>query len=226
MNNQTLPPLSLPPHGLVISDSSPCDSTLPSSVAAQFGSRSSFSTAPSSNGPATPSPSLPYHHITGPPTTIATYDAMNQNPHDMYYPPSMSAGQQPPPVTSSALSHYAQQQPTLLQSGPPYSSGNPYHFYTTPQALAPPTGTSSSVSNPMGSPQNVLPLPGVTGQAGGMQSPYPGFDTTGQQPPPGVKPRVTATLWEDEGSLCFQVEARGICVARRQGNAFNRVHLR
>lgn len=43
------------------------------------------------------------------------------------------------------------------------------------------------------------------------------FDTTGQQPPPGMKPRVTATLWEDEGSLCFQVEARGICVARREG---------
>jgi protein SOK2 len=32
-----------------------------------------------------------------------------------------------------------------------------------------------------------------------------------------MKPRVTATLWEDEGSLCFQVEARGICVARREG---------
>ncbi|SPQ22207.1 4a6d40cf-c70d-4482-ac40-c2f8b4678894 [Thermothielavioides terrestris] len=46
----------------------------------------------------------------------------------------------------------------------------------------------------------------------------PGFDTTGQIQPPGMKPRVTATLWEDEGSLCFQVEARGICVARREDN--------
>jgi hypothetical protein len=43
------------------------------------------------------------------------------------------------------------------------------------------------------------------------------MDTTGQIAPPGVKPRVTATLWEDEGSLCFQVEAKGICVARREG---------
>ena len=33
-----------------------------------------------------------------------------------------------------------------------------------------------------------------------------------------MKPRVTATLWEDEGSLCFQVEANGICVARREDN--------
>lgn len=28
---------------------------------------------------------------------------------------------------------------------------------------------------------------------------------------------MTATLWEDEGSLCFQVEAKGVCVARREG---------
>ena len=43
------------------------------------------------------------------------------------------------------------------------------------------------------------------------------FDHTGQVAPPGMKPRVTATLWEDEGSLCFQVEAKGVCVARREG---------
>jgi protein SOK2 len=43
------------------------------------------------------------------------------------------------------------------------------------------------------------------------------FDSTGQLAPPGMKPRVAATLWEDEGSLCFQVEARGVCVARREG---------
>ncbi|KKF92291.1 Cell pattern formation-associated protein stuA [Ceratocystis platani] len=42
------------------------------------------------------------------------------------------------------------------------------------------------------------------------------MDTTGQIAPPGMKPRVTATLWEDEGSVCFQVEAKGICVARRE----------
>ena len=43
------------------------------------------------------------------------------------------------------------------------------------------------------------------------------YDTSGQLAPPGAKPRVTATLWEDEGSLCFQIEARGVCVARREG---------
>ncbi|ODQ63242.1 apses-domain-containing protein, partial [Nadsonia fulvescens var. elongata DSM 6958] len=34
------------------------------------------------------------------------------------------------------------------------------------------------------------------------------------------KPKVTTTLWEDENTLCFQVEARGICVARREDNDF------
>jgi protein SOK2 len=52
----------------------------------------------------------------------------------------------------------------------------------------------------------------------GAQSYAPhSFDHTGQVAPPGMKPRVTATLWEDEGSLCFQVEAKGVCVARREG---------
>lgn len=46
------------------------------------------------------------------------------------------------------------------------------------------------------------------------------YDTTGQVAPPGAKPRVTATLWEDEGSLCYQVEAKGVCVARREGKPF------
>ena len=42
-------------------------------------------------------------------------------------------------------------------------------------------------------------------------------DTSGQVAPSGMKPRVTATLWEDEGCMCFQVEAKGVCVARRDG---------
>jgi len=53
------------------------------------------------------------------------------------------------------------------------------------------------------------------------------FDNTGQVAPPGMKPRVTATLWEDEGSLCFQVEAKGVCVARREGSkleTFDPIH--
>ncbi len=73
----------------------------------------------------------------------------------------------------------------------------------------------------MGQQGNVLPaIPAMSAQQGMSGQGYgsqPGFDTTGQVAPPGMKPRVTATLWEDEGSLCFQVEAKGVCVARREG---------
>ena len=72
--------------------------------------------------------------------------------------------------------------------------------------------------------QQAMPLPsmGSSGPPGAIgaqqhfQSHVP--DTSGQVAPPGMKPRVTATLWEDEGSLCFQVEAKGVCVARREDN--------
>lgn len=141
---------------------------------------------------------------------------MNPGGQEMYYPPHMSTGQPQPPqtVTSGAMSHYSHPQPPLLQPGHQYPSGAPsYGQYGYANGLASPSAAPVSGSIP--SSQSVLPLPGVNGQ-GGMQSHYT-LDTTGQHPPPGMKPRVTATLWEDEGSLCFQVEARGICVARREG---------
>ncbi|KAI1200355.1 apses-domain-containing protein [Nemania serpens] len=141
---------------------------------------------------------------------------MNPQP-DMYYQPQhMSAGPAAAPqtVTSNALPQYGHQQPTLLQPGPQYSA--PPYPYNYPNGLTSPQSAPPAVSAPMG-PASVLPLPGVPNQ-GGMQPGYQGYDTTGQIAPPGMKPRVTATLWEDEGSLCFQVEARGICVARREDN--------
>ncbi|OAD73557.1 apses-type HTH transcription regulator, partial [Phycomyces blakesleeanus NRRL 1555(-)] len=30
--------------------------------------------------------------------------------------------------------------------------------------------------------------------------------------------KLTTTLWEDESTLCYQVDANGLCVARRQDN--------
>ncbi|KAI0405964.1 apses-domain-containing protein [Xylaria palmicola] len=137
---------------------------------------------------------------------------MNQQP-DMYYQAQhMSAGPAPPPqtVTSGTLPQYGT--PTLLQPGPQYTA--PAYHYGYSNGLTSPQAAPPAVSASMGP---VLPLPGVPNQPA-MQNQYQGYDTTGQIAPPGMKPRVTATLWEDEGSLCFQVEARGICVARREDN--------
>lgn len=225
MSTDRLPslPLPLPSQAYSSGTSSSRVSSIASSIGSHAGSQSSFTSATSSNGPKTPSPTLPVGVITAPPTTIVSYDAMNRDAMnqaaDMYYPPHMSAGQPPPPqtITSGGMTHY-QQQPPLLQHGHgQYTNPAQYSQYGYANGLTSPP-TAQTVSNSMGAHQNVLPLPGVGGQ-GPMQNQYAGFDTTGQQPPPGMKPRVTATLWEDEGSLCFQVEARGICVARREGRS-------
>ncbi|TAQ90684.1 hypothetical protein B7494_g1017 [Chlorociboria aeruginascens] len=152
---------------------------------------------------------------------------MNHGSQDMYYSAHISTGQPPTPqtVTSGGMQHYPQhQQPPLLQPGPPqYSPApGPYNQYGYANGLASPQSASHQVPGSMGTQGNVLPLPamsagqpGIPGQGYGPQQ---GFDTTGQIAPPGMKPRVTATLWEDEGSLCFQVEAKGVCVARREDN--------
>ena len=55
-----------------------------------------------------------------------------------------------------------------------------------------------------------------TGTQRGLESRVP--DTSGQGAPPGMEPRVTATLWEEEGIRCFQVVAHGVCVSRREDN--------
>jgi protein SOK2 len=70
----------------------------------------------------------------------------------------------------------------------------------------------------------VTPHGYVSGAAQSQQNAV--HDPTGQTCPPGAKPRVTATLWEDEGSLCYQVEAKGVCVARREGECDPRLEVR
>ena len=241
--NDRLPPLPLPQPQQAYSSgtSSPRVGSLGSlgSSILNGSSQSSYTTASSSNGPKTPSPTLPAsgalpvsvaqtpYSSTSPSGTYSyghdsSYQNMNQPPQDMYYPQHMSAGQPPPPqtVTSSGMGHYPQQhqQPPLLQPGPAqYSPApGPYNQYGYANGLTSPQSAGHQVPGSMGGPGNVLPLPAMpTSQPN--YGPQSNFDSTGQIAPPGMKPRVTATLWEDEGSLCFQVEAKGVCVARREG---------
>ncbi|EGW33847.1 uncharacterized protein SPAPADRAFT_59209 [Spathaspora passalidarum NRRL Y-27907] len=42
--------------------------------------------------------------------------------------------------------------------------------------------------------------------------------TVGQFQPPGIRPRVTTTMWEDEKTLCYQVDANNVSVVRRADN--------
>ncbi|RMZ81394.1 hypothetical protein DV738_g2226, partial [Chaetothyriales sp. CBS 135597] len=151
---------------------------------------------------------------------------------DMHSGPHISSGpaySHAAHVTAPPMQHYTYQaQPVLPPNSthyaPPSYSSYAYgaNGVTSPQS-APGPGVQSSmplpamIANP--SQQHAYAPPNSAPQQGYTQAQQP-FDTTGQIAPPGMKPRVTATLWEDEGSLCFQVEAKGVCVARREDNHF------
>ncbi|KAF1984321.1 hypothetical protein K402DRAFT_406012 [Aulographum hederae CBS 113979] len=156
-----------------------------------------------------------------------SYSSMNsiQPYNDVHQSHMSSQAHVPSTAPPSALSHYSAYQPQVLQPGPHSYSSAPSSYAPYPYSNGMPPhgghGVSSSMSNPLLAQS--LPLPAMTapgsGGLGGSQNYQPhSFDTTGQVAPPGMKPRVTATLWEDEGSLCFQVEAKGVCVARREDN--------
>lgn len=94
-----------------------------------------------------------------------------------------------------------------------------------PSQQVPPAGLAGgAVPNgiPAGSPANPRNVgvhrATVSTQISAIPSTMMVTDPTGQTAPPGIKPRVTTTLWEDESTTCFQVEARGFCVARREDN--------
>ncbi|KAK4574225.1 hypothetical protein LTR86_001986 [Recurvomyces mirabilis] len=136
----------------------------------------------------------------------------------------VSQSHQPPAGQAPSIGQYSGYgQPQALQ---PASHGYaPQTYgYSYSNTMAPMTA-GHPVTSSMGGQmvQQPLPLPnmatnGPPGPGAPQQNFERSYDTTGQVAPPGMKPRVTATLWEDEGSLCFQVEANGVCVARREDN--------
>ncbi|KAJ5178879.1 hypothetical protein N7492_002089 [Penicillium capsulatum] len=160
------------------------------------------------------------------PTSLGS---MNQPPPYMDVHAHMSSAQPyaPQGATAGAMSHYPyHQQPPVLQPASSYGPSYPQYGYPN-GVTSPPTGhppPASSMAGQMSA--QLLPLPvsnhsvAPPGYGNNTGSPLQGYvyDTSGQMAPPGAKPRVTATLWEDEGSLCYQVEAKGICVARREDN--------
>ncbi|KAL1927551.1 hypothetical protein VTP01DRAFT_3788 [Rhizomucor pusillus] len=76
-----------------------------------------------------------------------------------------------------------------------------YHSVPPPQHQPPPP------------PQYHHPYFGAAPAAAPWQPPPP--------PPPTyahTQPKLTTSIWEDQNTLCFQVDARGICVSRRNDN--------
>ncbi|EPE32706.1 DNA-binding of Mlu1-box binding protein MBP1 [Glarea lozoyensis ATCC 20868] len=154
---------------------------------------------------------------------------------NMYHHPSqMSAPQSPPqvqqPSQADNMHRYPPPQGEIPQS--PQTS-NQYPQYSYDIQLRYPQGEQQA--HPQNPQHHYPPPPGPSGlplpsMSQGLrplsqayppppQQEMPPPDTTGQIAPPGARrPSVTATLWEDEGTLCFQVDVNGTCVARREDN--------
>nr|POE93427.1 cell pattern formation-associated protein stua [Quercus suber] len=169
-----------------------------------------------------PAPSSQHYAYPGQPPPPQSYSSMNQPQPYM----DVSQSHAPPPGPAPSIPHYSGYgQPQALQPAPHSYAPTSYSGYSYGPSMAPISAghpVTSSIGGQM-IPQSTLPLPamGSSGPPAGApqnQGFSPAFDTSGQIAPHGMKPRVTATLWEDEGSLCFQVEANGVCVARREDN--------
>lgn len=116
-------------------------------------------------------------------------------PSSMPQPHYYGAAPMPPPMHG-----YAQQPSAYGYYGHPVSHAQHY----------PPHPHSTLPAPPMLPPSQPAPSAAASRI----------MDTTGQIAPPNHKPKLTGTVWEDEGTICFQVEVSGICVARREDNHF------
>lgn len=114
------------------------------------------------------------------------------------------------------------QNPTLRQPTGPGTPvpGNPQQPQPQPQQPQPqpqqsqalPTAPSSLQNQQHARPINPTTIVSNANSSGFQLSP-----TAGQIQPPGSRPKIT-TMWEDEKTLCYQVEANGVSVVRRADN--------
>lgn len=161
-----------------------------------------------------------------------------QQPYGLYY---MLNNQQPHPGQSQyhyqtqgqaqpAAQGQAQQQDYAHYPG--YSLSQPYGQYVYSQPPAQVYGPGATQSQPLAQSAQAqapaqAPAPASSAAAaqpasakGSVSSDTlgPASLTVGQYQPPGIRPRVTTTMWEDEKTLCYQVDANNVSVVRRADN--------
>ncbi|KAG7884523.1 hypothetical protein KL938_001650 [Ogataea parapolymorpha] len=170
------------------------------------------------------------------PTTQFSYSHHPQE--NDYHQPGHQQAQQAqqymqPYSSTSYSSYYPQQgyqaQPqatgTAQQAGYASSYRNyPSSSYPLYGAYPRPGSTSTSLPPPPSTGVNPSSKPNVTSGASSHSRNssvnYPPVSpSVGQIQPPGIRPKITTTMWEDEKTLCYQVEANGVSVVRRADNS-------
>ncbi|CAO3688957.1 unnamed protein product [Umbelopsis vinacea] len=149
---------------------------------------------------ATP-PSLNQHQFSSPAATSwASSAAAAPSYSDIHFndPSSYSRNSNPPPQrTTPSLSH----EPSSLMYMPTYD----------PSSFQPPHNNTISF------PATTPPLPTPQSQQQPQESHHM-YHRQSSQAISYSRPKLSTTIWEDEGTVCYQVDAKGICVARRQDN--------
>lgn len=123
-----------------------------------------------------------------------------------------------PPISPSFGSHQLIQPQPLqnVMADPRSLPHNGIQPYPPQYTYPPPQPEYHQPSSPQYTHEQPRPLPPMNTPDENYGVPQ-AMDTTGQVPPPGMRPRLTTSIFEEEGSLCFQVDVNGICVARREG---------
>lgn len=223
-----------PPASTAAQDHTDAQSSLSGNSSPRVG-RGSISTALSTSSSLTSygsaaqddSPVSPYSYShSGAMNATQTYVPQSHAHHGYMDQSHMSSH---PHAPTSAPPHYYAPGPMMPPTPMSYAP-YPHHYpaYGHPVTSAPHHGSAPAPYHhqPMHHQGMAIPptmgssQPPSAGPAVNEYSPNRMMDSTGQVPPPGIKPKLTGTVWEDEGTLCFQVEVRGICVARREDNCF------
>ncbi|KAI8380296.1 hypothetical protein BD560DRAFT_487567 [Blakeslea trispora] len=134
-----------------------------------------------------------------------------------YFPSEMIPNQSDTPQSIDQISSFGQ-----YYSISPFSSPIPTHH--SPVAVTNQHRNSTIKHTSNNNSNNIIGTPAQhpqglsisTAQMLPSNSPHSTHAT--QSSTQNQRPRITTSLWDDEGTVCYQVDVRGICVARRQDN--------
>ncbi|CDH56667.1 related to ascospore maturation 1 protein [Lichtheimia corymbifera JMRC:FSU:9682] len=148
-----------------------------------------------------------YTSINHTPHSYGSHDMMgNAGAADPYSP----VGGAPSTWSSSATAQQQQQ-----QQHPPQASSC-FPSYMSPPAL--PSPMSAAFRRGHSGYGSGHAAAAAAGCFGGPCSPTDNAFGHPTPPAPIQRPKLTTTVWEDEATVCYQVDAKNICVARRRDN--------
>jgi protein SOK2 len=144
-----------------------------------------------------------------------------------HVPSQVQNGTSTMPIQPSTTDYYAAArypyQPNYMYNQMPNQISQPqpqpqhYNAYSTTATSNNPSGPISVVAAPIASGNSAV-------QSSTTATPIQdtlntsATSSVGQYQPPGIRPRVTTTMWEDEKTLCYQVDANNVSVVRRADN--------